>query len=72
MKVYERKKFFDFPEDMKEILCYLRENGTIYVDEKTIEKLYYEFSDDQYAAGWMCVDEKLLDEFANWLEGKEF
>ena len=71
MKVYERNRGFEFPEDMKEIMRYLHANGNVYVNEKTIEKLYGDFSEEEYCAGWMCVDEKRLDEFANWLDGKE-
>jgi hypothetical protein len=71
MKVYERNKGFEFPEDMKEIMRYLHANGKVYTDEKTIEKLYGDFSEEEYCAYWMSVNETRLDEFADWLDNKE-
>jgi hypothetical protein len=71
MRAYERNKGFEFSEDMQKIVRYLCENGTVYITEKTIEKLYRVFSEEEYCAGWMRVDEKRLDEFADWLDGKE-
>ena len=70
MRVYERKYEFDFdyPEDMKLILDYLNEHGEILVGELAIESLYREFSSEKYEAGWMSVDEQMLEEFEDWLE----
>lgn len=70
MRVYERKIEFDYdyPEEMKLILDYLNEHGEILVDELTIEYLYRDFSREKYYAGWMCVDEQMLEEFEDWLE----
>lgn len=70
MKVYERKIEFDFdyPEDMESILDYLRKHGEILVGELTIERLYREFSDEKYCAGWMSVNNQILEEFEEWLE----
>ena len=70
MRVYERKIEFDFdyPEDMKLILDYLNEHGEILVGELGIESLYREFSSEKYEAGWMSVDEQMLEEFEDWLE----
>ena len=70
MRVYERKIEFDFdyPEDMKLILDYLNERGEILVGEYGIEILYREFSRENYFAGWMRVDEQMLEEFEDWLE----
>ena len=70
MRVYERKIEwnYDYPEDMKLILDYLNEHGDILVSELTIERLYYEFSDERYCAGWMSVDEQMLEEFETWLD----
>ena len=69
MRVYKKhsSQVFDYPDDMKRILDYLNEYGTILVEPSTIEKLYYEFSDDRYCASWMCVNDDLLEEFSNWL-----
>lgn len=70
MRVYERKtKFdFDYPEDMEQILDYLNKHGEILVREFEIERLYRQFSDQKYCAGWMCVTKEILEEFENWLE----
>ena len=70
MIVYERNPDFgfDYPEDMKLILNYLNEHGTILTSELTIERLYREFSDLKYCAGWMGVNEQMLEEFEDWLE----
>ena len=70
MKVYRRKPEFDFdyPEDMKLILDYLNEHGEILVGELDIENLYREFSSEEYEAGWISVDEQVLEKFENWLE----
>ena len=70
MRVYERKIEFDFdyPEDMRLILDYLNEHGEILVSELGIENLYCEFSKEVYWAGWMKVNEHILEEFEDWLE----
>lgn len=70
MKVYEKNDAeFEFPEDMKLILDYLKAHGKILVKDSTIENLYFVFSDVMYCAGWMRVDDDILEEFANWLDG---
>lgn len=61
---------FDYPEDMSKILDYLNKNGQLNVQPNTVEALYREFS-DRYSAGWMCVNDDLLEEFANWLSEVE-
>ena len=72
MKVYERNENnFAFPEDMKLILNYLNAHGKILVKDSTIEDLYYDFSDEKYCAGWMCVNEWILAEFEEWLNELE-
>ena len=68
MKVYERNESkFNHPEDMKLILDYLNAHGKILVNESTIEDLYYGFSDEKYCASWMGVNNRLLEEFEDWL-----
>lgn len=69
MKVYEKNESVDFvyPDEMIEILDYLNKHGTILVKPSTIESLYFRFSDEQYSASWMIVDEDLLKEFEEWL-----
>lgn len=69
MKVYTRNRAesFAYPEDMAKIMAYLEANGILRVNAKTVERLYRDFS-DTYAAGWMSVNDDLLEEFADWLE----
>lgn len=69
MKVYvpnNTNYHFSYPEDMEKILKYLNENGKLYVSPKTIENYYYDFS-WTYAAGWLGVNEEILEEFADYL-----
>lgn len=70
MRVFEKhaSQDFDYPDDMKRILDYLNEHGTLLVKPLTIEKLYYDFSEDRYYASWMGVNDNVLEEFANWLD----
>ena len=69
MRVYEKhdSQDFDYPDDMKRILDYLNEHGTLLVKPLTVEKLYHDFSKDRYAV-WLHVDDDVLEEFANWLD----
>lgn len=73
MKAYIRniEYPYEYPEDMKLILDYLNAHGKILVTNRIIEILYREFSYDMYCAGWMSVDEDILEEFAEWLEDYE-
>ena len=70
MRVYEKHESHDFtyPDEMKRILDYLNEHGTLLVKPLTVEKLYYDFSEDRYCASWMCVNDNVLEEFADWLD----
>ena len=69
MRVYEKhdSRDFDYPDDMKRILDYLNEHGTLLVKPLTVEKLYHDFSKDRYAV-WLYVDDDVLEEFSNWLD----
>ena len=69
MRVYEKhdSQDFDYQDDMKRILDYLNEHGTLLVKPLTVEKLYHDFSKDRYAV-WLYVDDDVLEEFANWLD----
>lgn len=74
MKVYKRhdKYNFAYPDDMEKILNYLRKHGEILANDSTIESLYYDFSDEKYDAGWMGVNEQMLEEFEDWLNDYNF
>lgn len=73
MKVYERneEKNYRYVYDMKKILDYLNKCGKILVKDSTIEDLYSEFCDEQYSAGWIGVDVRILREFEEWLNNYE-
>lgn len=72
MKVYKRNENnFTYPKEMQLILDYLNAHGKVLVKDSTIEDLYYDFSDEKYCAGWMCVDEGILAEFEEWLNELE-
>lgn len=58
---------FEFPEDMREIVRYLKEHGELKVGEKLLEALYGQFSDEVYSAQWMDVNDQNLQHFAEWL-----
>ena len=61
-----KKSHFTHPEDMKTILDFLWSIGNIQASDKTIENLYYEYS-NSVCCTWRIVDEESLEEFAEWL-----
>lgn len=69
MKAYKRHECgnYTYPDDMKCILDYLNEHGEILVGPSTIELLYFRFSEEQYCASWVCVNDQVLKEFEKWL-----
>ena len=69
MKVYERNESsnFVYPDEMIEILDYLNKHGKILVKPSIIESLYFRFSDEQYCASQMIVNEHILEDFEKWL-----
>lgn len=80
MKPFERyeENNFQYPEEMNEIIKYLKNIGKINVRYSTLEDLYLDFSEYEYCAGWMSIlgymgkiDYDILNRFANWLEEKE-
>lgn len=75
MKVFEFKNesSFNYAEDMKKILDYLNDVGTINpnISKKNIEKLYEKFSNEYGSVDWMVVNDNLLENFAQWLSGVE-
>ena len=68
MRVYvpNTEYHFKYPGEMKRILEYLNKNGKLYVSPKIVESYYCDFS-STYAAGWLIVNEKVLEEFADYL-----
>lgn len=65
--IKKREPQFSYPGEMAKILAYLNEHGTIQVSEETVERLYFCFSDRVYCAGWMTVNDSILEEFSEWL-----
>ena len=75
MKVYRLNRVpdydkFTYPEDMKMIMETLESRGKLFVTANTVENLYYQFS-EECCCGWRCVDEEVLNEFAEWLDRYE-
>ena len=60
-----------YPNEMRKILNYLNANGTLTVDERKLETLYEYYSEDRWCAGWMCVNDDILEDFAEWLSEVE-
>ena len=70
MKPFVRNKeyIFTYPDEMKKIISFLESIGTININYDTLERLYYDFSEECYSASWITVNEDILKEFARWLE----
>lgn len=66
--MYFKKRNNTFNEDVATIRAYLSRIGDLSATDEEIEDKYAEFSESKYAAGWMCLDDELLDEFATWLD----
>ena len=74
MKVFvfnEEYSDFRYPEDVKRIMGYLNERGTVNVSIHQIESLYRDYCDEVWAAGWMELDDNILFSFAEWLSDHE-
>lgn len=73
----DKKDFkFRYPDQMEKILAYLNENGKLQISERTVEKLYRDFSEEKYSASWMTIADDssenndfpdLLEDFADYL-----
>lgn len=57
-----------YPEDVRRIRQYLNNVGDLTATDEEIDWAWSMFSEDLYFAGWMKVDDRLLEEFADWLE----
>ncbi len=70
MKAFE---FYDFkyPNEIWEIINYLKQRGNINVNFTKLEELYEDFSYDVYCAQWMIVTNERLEEFAEYLSKYE-
>ncbi len=71
MKAFElRCNEFSFQEDMETIIIHLSSKGHINVGERTLEKLYEEFSEERWCR-WKVLDEETLNDFTEWVLDKE-
>ena len=71
MKAFElRCNEFNFQEDMETIISCLSLKGHINVGERTLEKLYEEFSEERWCR-WKVLDEETLNDFTEWLLDKD-
>ncbi len=76
MRPYIRRKNykFEYSKEMELIMLYLRAHGEVLVSEAGIYKLYQEFSQEAYGAGWVEVSslkDPVLKEFSLWLDEVE-
>lgn len=73
MKAYIKTEHsrFDYPDEMQKILSYLHSNGMLFISEEQVERLYRDFSEEKYVAGWMTVNKYILESFADWLSEYE-
>ena len=62
---------FRYPEDMIRISEYLNERGRVNVSAKRLEKLYEQYSEDCWEAGWLFLDDYILCNFADWLSEQD-
>lgn len=71
---FKRKQKEDYyiqhPEDVKKIREYLAKIGTLEATDAEIDDYWSQYSDEKFCAGWMGVNEDLLDGFADWLESQ--
>lgn len=75
MKAYVKfkpREVFRYPEDMVKIIEYLTMRGRLFVQEDTVETLYYRFCDEKFSAGWITPNEDNLEQFADWLADLDF
>lgn len=67
---HEEECYIQYPEDVKKIREYLEEIGTLEATDVEIDDYWGLYSDEKFCAGWMGVNEDLLDMFADWLESQ--
>lgn len=65
---FKKRNNTSLNKDIATIREYLSRVGDLSATNEEIEDKYAEFSESRYAAGWMRLDDELLDEFATWLD----
>ena len=56
-----------FGADIKLLTDYLNTEGIYPESAKEVQELYSVFSEDCYSAGWMYIDENILEKFTAWV-----
>ena len=69
MKAYTKRDecTFDYPDEMAKILEYLEAHGTLHDSARTVQSLYRDYSCERWSAGWIGVNDEILEEFADYL-----
>lgn len=67
---FKKRKNTSTNDDVAVIRAYLSRVGDLSATDEEIEDKYADFSENRYAAGWMRLDDTLLDEFATWLDNQ--
>ena len=73
MKAFERNQLnnFRYPEEMAKILDYLGKHGTLNISPEEVERLYEDYSEQEWCASWIIVNDARLSDFAEFLENIE-
>lgn len=58
----------EFPEDCQKIYDFVKSNSNIELSRNVIEKLWTEFSDDAFCAGFIMPNEDNMKEFIDWVK----
>lgn len=67
---HEEECYIQYPDDVKKIREYLEKIGELEAADAEIDNYWSLYSDERFCAGWMGVNEDLLDKFADWLESQ--
>lgn len=63
------RSIVDHPEEVKDILIYLRRHGDLRVNAKYVELLWMQFSNRTSSDDFRPVTDIALESFGNWLDG---
>lgn len=69
LKRYEDNSTLTYPEDIFFIRKVIEEKyGTLTCSNHKLEELWRDFSEEEYAAGFLSPNENFIEEFVYWLE----
>ena len=60
--------YYQFGKDIKQIQDYMIEKLDLYIEVETINEMWTDFSNEEYSAGWIGVDKRILEEASKWFE----